>query len=601
LLKHPRPIKRDTAKAQRMLGLIADQEEHARNLQRERSLTTRWLERPMYEHLEVSDVEEENTDHGEEFRKEPEEKPVITVQQEKVSEDGAVQEIVKEDSDSDLLDKWTNPNRPTSSINAEVTLNKFPVPKTTLDTSFLKRRPVPLSRPVSYNPQHLLSAEWIASPATMSPNTPGQRTVSSHLDSPAAPRSSMSSRGSCECEHPRIDHATWTYPPANRQADTQTERLISYRPQSFASFDSPSMQSRQRPTSYHQKNRSSSRIASSRGLRNNSFPMNFSRPMSGVAPRAIAGENIENDMVYQQFADDEVGPPTPHTSLTPATPIASTLDGFEAHEEKKRKSKRWSTIPQAFKKISSRRRDSAAAQEQTELATVVNDLRRANLTEENLHHYETEAIHDPPTVKRLSATKTPCEWLDHIPTPTYSPFDVQPPHFEAEGALPPPFAPWADGPPSPAATVDRRRSSGNSLSPRTAPSCLSVENVPNPRPVSLHSQRSSVAFPNTAPPLHRPTIDTSVSPRTTTPSSRRNTPTLERSCIICKVAKSPYAFAQRRITANCWHEPATCVGCMQSWVAQCFRNGGWEACTCPECGEGMAMEEVGVFAEVLPL
>lgn len=54
-LRHPRPVTRDTAKAQRMLGLIADSEEV--RLQREKSFTTRWLERPFYAHLDVSDVE----------------------------------------------------------------------------------------------------------------------------------------------------------------------------------------------------------------------------------------------------------------------------------------------------------------------------------------------------------------------------------------------------------------------------------------------------------------------------------------------------------------------------------------------------------------
>jgi hypothetical protein len=43
-----------------MLGLIADSEEKA--LQREKSVTTRWLERPMYGHLDVSDVESERSD-----------------------------------------------------------------------------------------------------------------------------------------------------------------------------------------------------------------------------------------------------------------------------------------------------------------------------------------------------------------------------------------------------------------------------------------------------------------------------------------------------------------------------------------------------------
>jgi hypothetical protein len=60
LLRHPRPITRDSAKAQRMLGLIAASEETA--LQRQKSVTTRWLERPTYAQLDVSDVESEQSD-----------------------------------------------------------------------------------------------------------------------------------------------------------------------------------------------------------------------------------------------------------------------------------------------------------------------------------------------------------------------------------------------------------------------------------------------------------------------------------------------------------------------------------------------------------
>lgn len=54
-LRHPRPVTRDTVKAQRMLGLLAESEEA--RLHREKSITTRWLERPLYAHLDVSDVE----------------------------------------------------------------------------------------------------------------------------------------------------------------------------------------------------------------------------------------------------------------------------------------------------------------------------------------------------------------------------------------------------------------------------------------------------------------------------------------------------------------------------------------------------------------
>jgi hypothetical protein len=606
LLRHPRPIKRDSAKAQRMLGLIADSEDALKGPHRERSITTRWLERPMYEHLEVSDVEEEKDGVEEQPQEAEESKEEIIV---------ATKEKAKEDSDSDLLDKWTNPDRPTSSFNPEETLKKLPDPTTKLDTSFIKRRPQPLARPVSYNPQHLLSPEWIASPATMSPNTPGQRPAS-YLDSPDKTRSSISTRGSCECDHPSVHPTAWTYPLANQGADARTERPISYHPQNFTSLDSPPMQSRPRPTSfatYGQRNRSSTKIASSRGLRNNSYPMNFSRPMSGIAPKAVAGENIENDMVYQRFADDEVGPPTPITSekrafsatstfsitsptptfsATPASPTHNAVDPFDAHEEKtkpeKKAKNRWSTIPQALKNFGARRRDSAATQEQPKFAIVVDDLRRANLTEENLHHYETEVNHDPSMSKRLST-------VDLIPTPTYSPLEVKPTHIETP--LPAPFAPWADGPPSPAATADRRRSSGNSLSPRQLPSRLSVENVPQVRPVSMHSHRSGVALPSpgtTAPrPRHYSSrTDMSASPR---PLSRRNTPALERTCMLCKTAKPTWEFIERRITANCWHETSTCVGCLRGWVDQCIAERGWEGVSCPECNEGLGDEDLHGF------
>jgi hypothetical protein len=539
-----------------------------------------------------------------------------------VMEDKPTEEKPNEDSDSDLLDKWTNPNRPTSSFNPEETLRKLPgtASNTEFEKSFSKRRPLPLARPISYNAQHLLSPEWIASPATMSPNTPGQRPVSSSLDSPDKPRSSFSSRGSCECERSQLHPTQWTYPPINDVNSPKTQRPTSYHPQSFTALDSPPIQSRPRPTSfatYHQRNRSGTKIASSRGLRNNSYPMNYSRPMSGSVPKAVAGENIENDMVYQQYGDDEVGPPTPVTSsklafspppvfsATSATPIHTTLDVFEANEEKSKPEKktkhRWSTIPQALKNFGARRRDSSATHEQPKFTTVVEDLRRMNLTQENLHVYETEVNQDLAASKRLST-------VDLIPTPTYSPFDMNVKSAHIEAPLPAPFAPWADGPPSPAASAGRRRSSGNSLSPSTLPSRLSVENVPQVRPVSMQSQRSSiVALPSpniicTAPRQYqRPVLDLSTSPRAGTPSSRRNTPATERTCIMCKTARPVFEFSDRRITANCWHEPATCVGCLQAWVSQCASMHGLDGCTCPECGERMARGDVGAWGEVSPI
>ncbi|KNG51212.1 hypothetical protein TW65_01541 [Stemphylium lycopersici] len=657
LLRHPRPIKRDSAVAHRMLGFIADNEEALKGLHRERSVTTRWLERPMYQHEAAPTVEEEKVQPREEpipdavkeeVKEDPKEQPS---QQPTVQSLQIPQEKPEDDCDSDLLDKWTNPDRPTSSFNPEATLTKLPDPEPTthLDTDVIKRRPQPLTRPASYNAQHLLSPEWVASPATLSPQTPRQRPASSHLDSLDKPRTSISSRGSCECDRPHP--AIWNYQPSQEVRNVRAERPVSYQPQSFTSLDSPPLQQRPRPTSfatYHTRVRSGAKIASSRGLRNNSYPANSPRQVSGSNSKAISGENIENDMVYQRFGDEEVGPPTPMRSIVstsiptfspppppafsaaPPTPVHNPFDAFDVPEEKtkpeKKTKNRWSTIPQAFKNFGARRRDSAAAsQERPKLGSVVDDVRRMNLTEENLHTYETESNRASTTPKRLSA-------IDLIPTPTYSPFDMNvaanksSPRLEAP--LPAPFAPWtADAPPSPAASADRRRSSGTSLSPRQTPSGLlgekSMQQQQQVRPLSMMSspRNSIIAVPSpnitcTPPqpypyqqqsphhyqyqsqPSSRPT--TADFPRAGTPS-RRNTPAMERTCILCKTAKPNWEFVNRRITGNCWHEPATCGACLQTWIRQCVASRGWDACTCPECGEGMGREDVAAFAEVSPL
>lgn len=612
LLRHPRPIKRDPAKAHRMLDFIAGSEEALNSLQREKSVTTRWLERPMYEQQQTSQVAEQSS--------QPTEEPVpeaVQVQEPSKQEPAlhvvdVPRETPTDDSDSDLLDKWTNPDRPTSTLKADTSLRVLPdlEPMSKLNTCFVKQRPQPLTRPVSYNSQHLLTPEWTASPTTFSPETSGSRYISSSLDSMEKPRSSISSRDSYECEqvHPALRNRQ----PMQETKDTQTGRPISYHPQSFTSLDSPPLKQRPRPTSfanYHQRVRSGTKIASSRGLRNNSYPANSSRPVSGIIPKTVAGENIENDTSYQCFGDDEVGPPTPMKSTTstlpsplafsatPAIPVRSPFDSFDNLEQKPKEEKpkpekknknRWSTIPQAFKNFGARRRDSTAAQqEQPKFATVVDDIRRMKLTEENLHTYDSESTRASVLSKRQSA-------FDLAPTPAYSPLNASTtpasPHLVP---LPAPFAPWTtNAPPSPAmTTADRRRSSAASLSPKQKPLGLAVDIPHQTRPSSMHSYSSRP--PTTA------TTSTADVPRIGTPASRRNTPAIERTCILCKTVKSNAEFVTRRITKNCWHEPATCVECLQGWVMECARGArGIEGCTCPECGEGMAGEDVFAFTGI---
>lgn len=564
-LRHPRPLKRDSAKAQRMLGLISDSEEKSDGLQRQRSKTTKWLERPMYAHLDVSDVESEKEEDNE------------AAQREKALE------ALGGNADA----KWTTSKRPTS-YHSDTTAQMSNEPKSKLDSTFVKRRPQPLTslRPVSYNPQHLLTPEWTASPAAMSPHAQCQ-----HL-SPPQPRghqrgkSSISSISSSESSPRTLQPRTWPNPRTTIQSD----RPVSFQPPKSAldqemslSLGSPQF-SEQRPrpnsfVSYPQRDRRNSKIASSRGLRNNSYP-NFSRPNPSNPPRVIPGENIEGETVCDLFADNEVGPPSP------ASPVQASGDPFgfidEVTKEEKKPKSRWSTI-QTLTKFA-RRRSSAAADKNKPSAEL-------NLPQHNLLYHENQAVQPPATPTNISlATKA-------LPTPTYSPLEFKVPHYEAP--LPKPFAPWADAPPSPALS-QKRGSLDILISPlrKRASSHLSVENVSTSRPTSSHSRNSSITMPSpmrsvvSLPP--QVMFDPTASPRL---GSRRGTPSLERSCIICKCTKEPSAFVNRRISGNCWHEPATCYQCLKVHIEGCVTTKGWDDCSCPECGERLTYDDLSAFAD----
>ena len=223
----------------------------------------------------------------------------------------------------------------------------------------------------------------------------------------------------------------------------------------------------------------------------------------------------------------------------------------------------------------------------------VESLRRMNFTEDNLHWYENRANQSP------STPKTRVSGMDQLLTPVYSPSEVQNSHIEAP--LPLPFAPWTVGPPSPAASSDKGSISGaSSMSPtkKTASQRLSIESVTQVRPASGHSHRSSVVLlPSTGTALQprHSVIDVSFSPCASTHTSRRGTPVLERTCITCKTSKPPSGFTDRRITANCWHEPATCLECLQSWIYTSLETQDSRRCTCPECGESMNQEDIVAY------
>ncbi|KAH8732753.1 hypothetical protein GQ44DRAFT_696375 [Phaeosphaeriaceae sp. PMI808] len=582
LLRHPKPITRDSAKAQRMLGLIADSEEKLSGLHREKSKTTKWLERPLYVNLDVSDVESEKNEQHESKRPEKD------------------FEMGDYGNDADLLTRWTKLGRPTyfHSENA----GQIPVqPRTKPDTLSNKKRPLPLQslRPVSYHAQQLLSPEWTASPSTMSPNTHQQQSLPQQPNSPAGQWSSFSSASSSGSITQVLHPQTWPVP--NPQwANHKAERPLSYQPPSstseqgsFSSLGSPQLnEKRPRPTSfatYQPRDRRNSKIASSRGLRSNGYP-NFSHPTSDIAPKAIPGENMESHAVKSRFYGTTVSLPSPPSLIRPA------LNGFDTSndmiKEEKKSKNRWSAIPQTFKKLTTRRLSTATQEKRPDMNTV--DLRQMNLTENNMALCETEGSHHP------VASKISTSGVNSLPTPTYSPVEFK--SQLVEGALPPPFAPWADAPPSPASSQEKRRGSDMSLSPtrKRAPSRLSIESsFQGRRPDSMystHSRQSSYGMPSPVRAVPPPPMALAA-PTSPWTGSRRGTPVLERTCILCKTTKEPSAFVNRRMSGNCWHEPATCFQCLRSHIEKCVTAQGWEHCTCPECNEIMTYEDIAGFAD----
>jgi hypothetical protein len=568
LLRHPRPITRESAKAQRMLGLIADSEEKTSGLHREKSKTTKWLERPLYAHLDLSDVESDQD--GDQSLGKPQ----------RTCETGDYEK------DALLLEQWTSTARPTTPSSEEA-VQKLEEPKTKLESPFAKRRPEPLDslRALPHSSQNLLTPEWTASPIPLSPNVQRPRPVPLQPHSPNMQEDSFASirsSGLPQLVHPQ----TWPRPPnsSNRRA----ERPVSYQPpnslpeqDSFSFFNNAQSNNRRpRPLSYatyQHRDRRNSKIASSRGLRNDSYP-NFSRPISEIVPKAVPGEHLESNAVYNRFADDEAK----LQSLN-----RGALDGFESsagksRDEKKAKN-RWSSIPQTLKKFTNRR---SSATLEPHLDDNVDDFCRVNLTADNLRR---ASLRPATPIDAPSGVKL-------LPTPTYSPLDFEHPLYVAP--LPPPFAPWADGPPSPASTQEQRRDSDMSFSPpnKRRQSRLSVESTVQSPSLSLHSRRDSFGLPSAIRDIpHQPQkLEPCASPRTI---SRRGTPSLERTCIVCKTTKDSAAFVNRRISGNCWHEPATCFQCLQWHIEKCVTELGWDHCNCPECGEHLAYEDIGALAD----
>ncbi|KAF1932010.1 uncharacterized protein M421DRAFT_416738 [Didymella exigua CBS 183.55] len=670
-LRHPQPVTRDTAKAQRMLGLLAESAEA--KLFREKSITTRWLERPLYAHLDVSDVESEKESDDDST---PEAPKTHTRQDNHLTKEYNISPVVPQK-------QWTKPERPSpASFDSVEAVQKLVEPRVSkLEKSFdIKRVESTDWMPPSYNREEIQSIasyssspEWAALSNTLKQHARQQRPVSLRLDSAnllAKPTlsstPSFSSFGKDEPDLRLMHPQTWGAPPAHPAQTKQPKQPQHSEPydsgrESFESIEKPWLEGRPRPmsfASYHSRNRSKTKIASSRSSRLNTYP-NFSRKMSGENPDNLVDQHYDRDTTYG-VQETHWGEGAVVASPVPVSaPPFERKNTFEriggrmlsdeekelekekaAKAEKGNKAKnRWSTIPNLLKFAKPAKRASNA--NELDRAAVIEGFRcvSQNVPEVNnqasiiTHRYSSynEPIHSEAEPTPLPDPQSQLKPLDFLPTPQHSPlamsFDKSP---RNSTVLPPPFAPWAGTadpnatPPSPPASISnplnnpqRRKSSNPLLSPGHGyPSPLSPSSpreMFESRPTSLHSHRSSTfsshmatsstsrtSASSAAPSclsFISPTVMTAPQPpfaSSSTSTPRRGTPMLERTCLLCKASKPMDDFNTRRITANCWHETSTCMACMQAWVENSMDRR--ERCVCPECSENMSYEDVGAFA-----
>lgn len=577
--------------------------------------------------------------------------------------------------------QWTKPERPSpASFDSVEAVQRLAEPKVSkLEKSFdIKRVETTDWMPPSYNPEEIQSIasyssspEWAALSNTLKKNARQQRPVSLQLDNPnllAKPSlpsiPSFSSFGKNEPDLRLIHPQTWAAPPAQQALPIQPQRSESYDSgrESFESISKPWLEGRPRPTSfatYHSRNRSKTKIASSRSSRLNSYP-NFSRKVSNENPEIMVDEHVDQDTTHgaqerMYEKEDLVASPVP-LSAPPFTRkntferIGGRMLSEEEKElekekaakaEKANKAKnRWSTIPNILKFAKPTKRRSSNANE-LDRAAVIEDFRRVSQNAPNVNSQTPLITHryssyNEPIRSEVEPTPSPrpqsqLKPLDLLPTPQHSPlamsFDKSP---RNSAVLPPPFAPWAGAtdpngaPPSPPASIGnplnnahRRKSSNPLLSPGQGyPSPISPgspRETFDSRPTSLHSHRSSTFSSHMATSLTSPTSASSaahsrlsfVSPATMTPpqpafaSSSTSTPRRG-----TPMLERTCLLCRVSKPVDDFSTRRITANCWHetSTCSTCIQ--AWvensmdrrERCVCPECNETMNYEDVGAFA-----
>lgn len=333
--------------------------------------------------------------------------------------------------------------------------------------------------------------------------------------------------------------------------------------------------------SSYRSGRRNTKIASSRGLRASSYP-NFSRP---IAQTPIPGEDMERDPLHIRFNDDDMGP------LSPVSPVGGLVVADEVkaarmrveearvkmilqaskekvEEENKPKLKthrpkkaRWSSLPISLMKFGKR-----SSRGEEENVKHKREVERLTLTEENLQRWE-DNVGYVPKMHRMGydLLRSPVEVDMEVQQGTPAPSTMQLPHLPKlhNLTLTPPASPPLAPPP---------RTSSLAVTAHAHPTLPSAAGSSKPRP---HRQPTLAAQKEIA--------------------AGSSSSTHVR-CAICKEAEHPSTFPARQITSKCKHPTQTCLECMKSWIETCVETRGWDRCTCPECGEYMAYNDVRAFA-----
>ncbi|KAJ4288009.1 hypothetical protein N0V90_012025 [Kalmusia sp. IMI 367209] len=351
----------------------------------------------------------------------------------------------------------------------------------------------------------------------------------------------------------------------------------------------PPPRPRIRPHSYTAprfSERPTNKIASSRsrGLRANSSPPNFSRPLSGCAPKPIPGEDMERDPLYIRFQDIDADPRSPMSPIGGtliSNEIKAALEKLEMGSKSRaqspmptspplpanRRSKpRWSSLPVSLMKLAAKKRGSKSEEDHLHLEKQPSK-EIVTLTEENLQRWEDEVGYVPKMYRLgYDLLKSPAEVDMEVeratPVPPVSK-TPSPAPLMMGAMLTPPMSPPTSPP------LAQQSSNGSTIGALCSPSLtptLTQRSCSASPSLAIRSSTTSTLirrFPTVpAPQACLPAQPTLAAQKEALSMKSNNLLT----CVLCKEVEHPSAFPTQPLSAQCLHAARTCKECVQHWI-----------------------------------